>query len=1259
MSFAKAPLRYLFNKSIEAAFNTSASSPASSTAAPTLVDADSQSDDAAFYPPRRPPPLAQCFKPQYAAPLRPPRDDAEAQKLYNHVRTVAWYLDALPLLGSQLPFNVGIDSLLGFIPGLGDYLGLLLGIYQIYLCSLFGLPTQLLVWMAINVALDCLIGLIPLVGDLLDVAFKANLRNLRRFEDHLRDTRGKCGAGQFYLEFPSNQRFLPVPPRAQRRGWFDDFFGRASEGPVAAGPPSPQSTMLGARSTPTTAGYPGATATPPPSSGWYDGTTSGEDPLHRDGDAAALLALPLPLATQVDDAIAQAHAHPGSGIEGEHLGDGPAASAASAAIPAEPARSRVVEVEGYVIPQTPERLDGPSQSGASRRSELQAGNSRGRASFEPLEIEQLEGHWRSRSPGSPAILTPSPGLLPPAATIDAEWILGSSPEHRRYRRRDAYESASDAAANGEEDPLIATSPESVAAHRRGDDPFIDLGVGSARSSMTPASRTASKSGSFRAPPRTPCSSSSRADSSPKHLHSSMLDSSEDFFRTDGGDSTLRQGRKRNVSWHESLSRPRNRGPLLPDTDDDDNHDGDHEIEGDGGDDSEALTARSSGVFGRRDRRDRRAETRAQWRRRRTMYFVVYSAIFCVAYMTSLDANTGYLYLNFACSEYGALASFSTVAIVQQMIFAVAKPPIAKLSDVFGRAEAYVLSLLLYVSGYAVVASTASLRSLIGGICLQSAGNTGVQVLQSIIIADTTTAKWRGLVIGIVNLPYLINFAVAGPLVDVVMRHGSWRLGYAIWTVMVPLAATPLLITLAVGQRRARRAGLATRNPLMGKGWADAMRELARELDAIGLLLFTGGWLLILLPLTLAGHGERSEGIPPLLLFFVGALLLVAFAWWETKAVAPILPYQFLANRAVISVCVVGILDFASFYISWTFLSAFIQILKGWDQTKTGYFATTQNVTSTVTGIVVGSLMAMTRRYKTLLVAGLVIRLVGVSMMIRYRNADDSTWMLVLCQLLQGIGGGSIAITMQVAVQVTVRHSDVAIVTALELLTTEIGAAIGSATAGWMFKSYLPGALRQHLPGMDEQELHLVYGSLQAALKYPLGSEERTGIILAWVQVMRYLCIAATLALVPALFFGMAIPDTHLPDVHGSAISHHHHHQHHSATHKGERRRSATASGSTQSVSPSTHLSHSLSHSNGTGGGDGGGGSGKKRTRDGRKRSRSRSRSCSRYGGKAKDGLPLWSVEHGGGSGESTRQMLNRLERLQASHEGDDGPASKV
>lgn len=83
-------------------------------------------------------------------------------------------------------------------------------------------------------------------------------------------------------------------------------------------------------------------------------------------------------------------------------------------------------------------------------------------------------------------------------------------------------------------------------------------------------------------------------------------------------------------------------------------------------------------------------------------------------------------------------------------------------------------------------------------------------------------------------------------------------------------------------------------------------------------------------------------------------------------------------------------------------------------------------------------------------------------MVRYRSEISTTGLLVMCQLLQGIGGGSIAITMQVAVQTAVRHSDIAVVTALELLTTEIGAAAGSAVAGLVFSRDLPLALARFL-----------------------------------------------------------------------------------------------------------------------------------------------------------------------------------------------------
>lgn len=135
--------------------------------------------------------------------------------------------------------------------------------------------------------------------------------------------------------------------------------------------------------------------------------------------------------------------------------------------------------------------------------------------------------------------------------------------------------------------------------------------------------------------------------------------------------------------------------------------------------------------------------------------------------------------------------------------------------------------------------------------------------------------------------------------------------------------------------------------------------------------------------------------------------------------------------------------------------------------------------------------------------------------------------------------------MQVAVQCVVRHSDVAIVTAIELLMTECGAAIGSAVAGMVFSEDLPNALASRLPDLSQEDLDSIYGSLSIALSFPLGSATREAIIEAWVQVMHKLCIIATVILVPAIFLCMAIPDGTLPDIlHHRMDSQYHHHHHH-------------------------------------------------------------------------------------------------------------------
>jgi len=93
------------------------------------------------------------------------------------LRRLAWLLDeAFAIPGTNQ--RVGLDALLGLIPGVGDTLGALLSTYIIIEAARRGASPWTVSRMLGNVALETIIGVVPIAGDLFDVVWKANLRNL-------------------------------------------------------------------------------------------------------------------------------------------------------------------------------------------------------------------------------------------------------------------------------------------------------------------------------------------------------------------------------------------------------------------------------------------------------------------------------------------------------------------------------------------------------------------------------------------------------------------------------------------------------------------------------------------------------------------------------------------------------------------------------------------------------------------------------------------------------------------------------------------------------------------------------------------------------------------------------------------------------------------------------------------------------------------------------------------------------------------------
>lgn len=82
-------------------------------------------------------------------------------------------------------YRLGLDSLIGLIPGVGDTITTLISAYVIREAHQLGAPFSLKMRMGWNVMVDAVVGSIPLIGDLFDIGFKANRRNLRLLERHM------------------------------------------------------------------------------------------------------------------------------------------------------------------------------------------------------------------------------------------------------------------------------------------------------------------------------------------------------------------------------------------------------------------------------------------------------------------------------------------------------------------------------------------------------------------------------------------------------------------------------------------------------------------------------------------------------------------------------------------------------------------------------------------------------------------------------------------------------------------------------------------------------------------------------------------------------------------------------------------------------------------------------------------------------------------------------------------------------------------
>jgi MFS family permease len=444
-------------------------------------------------------------------------------------------------------------------------------------------------------------------------------------------------------------------------------------------------------------------------------------------------------------------------------------------------------------------------------------------------------------------------------------------------------------------------------------------------------------------------------------------------------------------------------------------------------------------------------------------------------------------MTYASSSFNELSKVSTVATAASIVLAIVKPPVAKISDVVGRAEAYIFTISCYILGYILCASSSTFNTYAGGYIFYALGQGGTSMLDSVMVSDLSSMRWRGFSYNIIYLPFLVAPWIGAQIVDSVVDGIGWRWGIGMFAILMPFTASFIIITLLVFQHRAKKAGIVYAEKL-------GLYQFFSRIDIGGVFLLGGGFAMLLLPITLAATTTSKWHTAWIdVLIALGCVALIALYPYERYiAKHPVVPVRYFTNISIVVSFCLGILDNMGFGATHTYLYAWSLVAHDYSARTGIYLAYTNGVMQAFTGMTVGLVMYKTRSYKWLLVAGATIRMIGYGVMIRLRTNDSSTAELFIVQIIQGLGSGIIETIMIVAAQIVVPHAELAQVTALISLSAYLGDGIGSAIAGGIYTDTLRERLAFRLDTTNQTEINTLFNSITGVLP-EWGTPERTAV----------------------------------------------------------------------------------------------------------------------------------------------------------------------
>lgn len=213
----------------------------------------------------------------------------------------------------------------------------------------------------------------------------------------------------------------------------------------------------------------------------------------------------------------------------------------------------------------------------------------------------------------------------------------------------------------------------------------------------------------------------------------------------------------------------------------------------------------------------------------------------------------------------------------------------------------------------------------------------------------------------------------------------------------------------------------------------------------------------------------------------------------------------------------------AFYLSvFPYFYSYLLVVHRLSITAAGHVTQIFSFTATVASVLVSFAIKYTAHYKYFVVLGSLIYIMGLGLMIRYRLQDSSLASIIGSQIAVGIGGGCLNVPVQLGIQASVSHQQVAAATAVFLVSVEIGGAVGAAISGAVWTKNIPAKLALYLPEAAKGEAANIFNSVTVAGSYAVGSAEAIAIDRAYQETMNILLVIAICCAAPLVPLALAM-----------------------------------------------------------------------------------------------------------------------------------------